>query len=75
MKPLLEKGNMKVKKELLDRNDLTGLGERIQSEQKEAWELITEYSSIFAMSNMDLGKTCLVKHSIRLTDNTHLRSI
>ena len=30
---------------------------------------ITEYASIFAMSNMDLGKTSLVKHSIRLTDN------
>ena len=37
---------------------------------KEAWELITEYASIFAMIDMDLGKTSLVKHSIRLTDNT-----
>ena len=41
-----------------------------QNEQKETWELITEYTSIFAMSDMDLGKASLVKHSIRLTDNT-----
>ena len=32
-------------------------------------EVITEYASIIAMSDMDLGKTSLVKHSIRLTDN------
>ena len=29
-------------------------------EQKEAWVLIVEYGSIFAMSDMDLGKTSLV---------------
>ena len=37
---------------------------------KKAWDLITEYADIFAMSEMDLGKTSLVKHSIGLTDNT-----
>ena len=37
---------------------------------KKAWELITEYTSIFAVSNMDLDKTSLVKHCIRLPDNT-----
>ena len=31
---------------------------------------MTEYAGITAMSNMDLGKTSLVKHSIELTDNT-----
>ena len=35
-----------------------------------AYELVTEYASIFAMSNIDLGKTSLVKHSINLMDNT-----
>ena len=39
-------------------------------EQKEAQELITEYTSIFPMSDMDLGKTSLFKHTIRLMDNT-----
>ena len=47
-----------------------GLGEWGQSEQKEAQNLITEYGGIFAMSNMVLGKTSLVKYIIRLTDNT-----
>ena len=30
-----------------------------------ARELIMDYTSLFAISNMDLGKTSLVKHSIR----------
>ena len=43
--------------ELLDKIDLTGLGEWSQSKQKEAWELKTEYTTIIAMRNMDLVKT------------------
>ena len=65
----VEKRKTESQKEL-DKIDLTGLGEWSQNEQKEAWELITEYTGIFAMSDMDLGKTSLVKHNIRLTDNT-----
>ena len=34
---------------------------------------MTDYANIFAMSNMDLGKTSLVKHSIRLTDDTSFK--
>ena len=37
--------------------------------KKEACELITEYASLFALSGMDLVKTSLVRHSIRLIDN------
>ena len=54
----------------MDKIDLIGLGEWSQNEQMEARELITEHPNIFAMSNIDLGKTFLVKQSIRLTDNT-----
>ena len=36
---------------------------------------MTEYASIFAMSDMDLGKTNLVKHSIRLTDYTLFKEL
>ena len=75
MKPLLEKGYTKFKNELLDKIDLTGLGEWSQNKQKVALELITEYASKFAMSNMDLGKISLVKHSIRLMITPHLKSI
>ena len=60
----------KVKKEVLDKIDLGGLEEWIWVEQKEAQELITEYASISPMSYIDVGKTSLVKHSIKLTDNT-----
>ena len=68
MNPLQRKGKLKVKKNYYI--NLTGLGKWSQNEQKEAWGLITKYASIFAISDKDLGKTSLVKHSIRLTDNT-----
>ena len=56
-------------KELLDEIDLARLEEWSGYEQEEAQELLTEYTSIFAMSDMDLGKISIVKHSISLTDN------
>ena len=65
-----EKRKTESQTKLLDKIDLTGLGEWSQNEQKQTQDLITEYTGIVAMSNMNLGKTCLVKHSIRLTDNT-----
>ena len=50
--------------------DLTELEEWSGNEHKKASNLITEYASMFAMSDMDLGKTSLVKYNLRLTDNT-----
>ena len=41
--------------------------------KKGAWKLITKYAGIFAISDMDLGKTSLVKHNIRLTDHTQFK--
>ena len=38
--------------------------------KNEAHKPISEYASIFTMSNIDMGKTSIVKHSIRLMDNT-----
>ena len=63
------KRNYESQKHLLDKIDLIGLGDWNQNE-KEAWELITEYTSIFAMSNMHLGKTSLAKHIIWLIVST-----
>ena len=57
-------------KELLEKIDLSGLWDWSLDDQKEAWELIVEYASIFTMQDVDLGKTSLVKHIIRLMDNT-----
>ena len=68
-KATTQKRKDESQKELSDKIDLTGLREWSPDEQKEAQGLITEYAGIFAMSNI-LGKTSLVKHSIRLTDNT-----
>ena len=68
-----EKRKAKSQKELFDKIYVTGLGEWSQNEQKEAWELIIEYTGIFSLRDMDLGKTSLVKHRIRLTDNTTIK--
>ena len=66
----VEKRKTESTKELLDTIDLIGLEEWSQNEKKEAQELITAYAGIFPISDMDLGKTSLVKHSIRITDDT-----
>ena len=71
----VEKRKAESQKELLEKINLTGFEERSQNEQKEARELITEYACILALSDMDLGKTSLVKHSIWLTDQPHSMSV
>ena len=54
--------------------DLTGLWDWSLDDQKQVSKLIVEYASIFPMWDGDLGKTCLVKHSIRLMDNTPFKA-
>ena len=51
-----EKKKYESQKELLDKIDLTGLGEWSQNEQENAWELITENASIFAMNGHGFGQ-------------------
>ena len=67
-----QKGKSESQEEPLKKIDLTGLWDWSLDEQKEAWELIVEYVSIFAMRDMDLDKTSLVKLRFRLIDNTPL---
>ena len=50
--------------------DLQGLKERPKSEQKQARELLLKWEHLLAHSNLDLGKTALTKHTIKLTDQT-----
>ena len=38
--------------------------------QQEAQDLICEYTCIFSQNDLDLGKTSIAKHSIKLTDPT-----
>ena len=50
--------------------DLQGLKEWPESEQKQAKELLLKWEHLFACSDLDLGKTALIKHKIDLTDQT-----
>ena len=42
-------------------------------QQQKAKDVIKEYSFLFAMGILDLGKTNLVKHKIELTDYTPIK--
>ena len=53
---------------ILEALDLQGLKEWPESEQKQARELLLKWEHLFAHSNLDLGKTALIKHKIRLTE-------
>ena len=55
---------------LLEALDLQGLGEWPESEQEQARELLLEWEHLFAHSNLDLGRTALIKHQIEVTDQT-----
>ena len=37
--------------------------------QQDAGDLICEFACIFSQDNLDLGKTSIVKHSIKLNDS------
>ena len=55
---------------VLEALDLQGLKEWPESEQKQARELLLKWEHLFACNDLDLGKTALIKHKIRLTDQT-----
>ena len=50
--------------------DLSGIKDWKPEEQKEAKDLILEYGSLFALKDIDLGRTDKVKHTIKLHDYT-----
>ena len=50
------------------RKDLSGTTDYNQAEQWDACYLICEYACIFSWNDLDLGKTPIVKHLIKLTD-------
>ena len=55
---------------VLEALDLQGLKEWPESEQKQGRELLLKWEHLFAYSNLDLGKTALIKHKIRLMEQT-----
>ena len=56
--------------EILQKIDLSGTTEWNSTQQEEAYNLICEYTCILSQNDLDLGKTSIVKHSIKLTDPT-----
>ena len=50
--------------------DLQGLEQWPESEQKQASKLLLKWEHLFAHSDLDLGKTALIKQKIRLTEQT-----
>ena len=55
---------------VLEALDLQGLKEWPELKQKWARELLLKWEHLFAHTNLDLGKTALIKHKIRLTEQT-----
>ena len=55
---------------LLKELNLQGLEEWPKEEQEQARKLLVRWEHPFAHSNLDLGKTLLIKHQIELTDQT-----
>ena len=55
---------------VLEALDLQGLKEWPESEQEQARELLLKWEHLFVHNDLDLGKTALIKHKIRLTEQT-----
>ena len=58
---------------ILQKLDLSGIDEWEPQTQQEAQDLIHEYAGIFSQNDLDLGKTSIVKHSIKVNDPTPFR--
>ena len=55
---------------ILQKLDLSGIDEWEPQLQQETRDLIYEYTCIFSQNDLDLGKTSVVKHSIKVNDPT-----
>ena len=53
---------------VLEALDLQGLKEWSEPEQKQARELLLKWEHLFACSDLDMGKTVLIKHKIEVMD-------
>ena len=56
-------------KDILQKLDLSRMKNWEPSLQKAAQELISEFTSIFSQDDLDLGRTSIVKHSIKVNDS------
>ena len=60
-----EEGN-----ELLQKLDLSGILQWAMEQQEQVRNLFLEFGNLLALDSLDLGKTLIVKHKIRLNDYT-----
>ena len=65
-----ETGTKSHKGWILEALDLWGLQDWPKSEQEQARELLLKWEHLFAQNDLDLGKTALIKHKIKLTNPT-----
>ena len=56
--------------EILQKADLLGTADWNAAKQEDADNLIHDYDCIFSQNDLDLGKTLIVKHSMKLIDST-----
>ena len=50
--------------------DLSGITDWKQEDQRQVRELFREYGQLFALDDLDLEHTSVVKHEIKLNDYT-----
>ena len=55
---------------ILDKLDLSGMDSWSEDLQSKAKDLLVSYSDIFSKHDLDMGKTDLIKHHIKLSDYT-----
>ena len=56
------------KKILLEKLDLKGLETWPEKHQKQAKDLLSEFHDIFALDDLEMGHTKIVKHQIKLSN-------
>ena len=55
---------------LFDKIDLSGIKDLSKEDQEEMQKLIKDCGFLFALNDLELGKTSIVEHTIKLTDYT-----
>ena len=66
--PKLEPLSPKKEIFLFEKVDLLGANEWSSEDQEKVKELFREYGQLFALDDLDLGHTLIVKHKIELDD-------
>ena len=67
--PKLEPLSVKKERLLFEKVDLLGMKNWDMEDQERVKELFREYGQLFALDDLDLGYTSIVKHKIELDDN------